>query len=76
MNSSTTEYSFVGDMVLLLREHAAEIKQGALADTDFEKGRLFGYYEVLSLIQQQARVFGINAAEISMADFDADTDIL
>ncbi|MEZ4618175.1 MAG: hypothetical protein R2867_22040 [Caldilineaceae bacterium] len=47
-----------------------------MANTDFEKGRLLAYYEVLSLIQQQAVVFDIDLAEIGLKDFNVDKDIL
>ncbi|MEZ4864117.1 MAG: hypothetical protein R3C14_22575 [Caldilineaceae bacterium] len=76
MNYPINEYSFVRDVVLLLRANVAGIKQSASSSFDFEKGRLFAYYEVLSLIQQQAKAFGIDMAEINMQDFNADRDVL
>jgi len=54
----------------------SKIKTGDLANTDFEKGRLLAYYEVLSLIQQQAIVFDLDLAEIGLKDFNVDKDIL
>lgn len=75
MNSSN-EYNFLKDLVLLLRDHATQVKQSTLANMEFEKGRLLAYYEVLSLIQQQAKAFGVDMAEINMEDFDPDKDIL
>ena len=61
---------------MLLYDNANRIKQNTSDDMEFEKGRLFAYYEVLSLIQQQAKAFGIDMAKINMENFDADRDIL
>jgi len=75
MNSSN-EYNFLKDLVLLLRDLVTQVKQSTSPSMEFEKGRLLAYYEVLSLIQQQAKAFGVDMAEINMEDFDPDKDIL
>lgn len=73
---SADVYNFLSDLVVLLREKAAEAKDEARIGSDYEKGRHFAYYEVLSLIQQQSQAFGIKMEDIGMAGFDPDKDIL
>ncbi|QNP43748.1 hypothetical protein H9L15_03535 [Sphingomonas daechungensis] len=43
-----------------------EDKSDAAAGDDFAKGRKFGLGEALSLLQQEARAFGIDAASIGL----------
>jgi hypothetical protein len=47
-------FDFLSDLVTLHWEKAEEAKDEAKDGGDYEKGKHFGYYEVLSLIQQQA----------------------
>jgi len=42
----------------------------------FNLGRAFAYYEVVSLMQQQAAVFELPLMALSLADIDADRDLL
>lgn len=68
--------NFLSDLVILLREKASEVKSGCATGNDYEKGRLFAYYEVLSLIHQQAQAFGIDLNKIGMTNFNPDQDVL
>jgi hypothetical protein len=76
MIDQDSNINFMRDLAALLREKALESKQEAKTGGDFEKGRQIAYYEVLSLIQEQACVFDINLVEIGLNDFDADRDLL
>jgi len=60
----------------LLREKTEEAKTAARVGGEYEKGQHFAYYEVLSLICQQAKVFGLGLESIGMGGFDPDRDIL
>jgi hypothetical protein len=42
----------------------------------FALGRLTAYYEVLSLVKQQAEAFGIDVTALSLQGFDPDRDLL
>lgn len=46
------------------------------ADRVFESGRLTAYYEVISLMQQQAVAFGIELGELALDDIDPERDLL
>jgi hypothetical protein len=82
MNSmpSPTE-NFLLDLGLLLRREALDAKSRMLSsrgssDGDFDSGRLTAYYEVLSLMKQQAVAFGLSEEAISLAGFDPDSNLL
>jgi len=44
--------------------------------SDYDKGRHFALYEVVSLLTQQAEAFGMDRAEIGLADVDPERDLL
>jgi hypothetical protein len=44
--------------------------------SDYDKGRHFALYEVVSLLVQQADAFGIDRAVIGLAGIDPERDIL
>lgn len=46
------------------------------ADRSFETGRLTAYYEMVSLMQQQAIAFGIELTKVALDDIDPDRDLL
>lgn len=77
--SSLGEY--LSDLGALLKHEALEARSQASAETDelshqFALGRLTAYYEVLSLMKQQAEAFGIDAAALSLEHFDPDRELL
>jgi hypothetical protein len=45
-------------------------------DRQFQQGRHMAYYEVLSLMQQQALAFNLPLRDLSLDGFDADRDLL
>jgi len=53
---STTEH-YLDDLLNELLDDALEVKTNAT--TEFEQGRLMGYYEVILTALNQARAFGI-----------------
>lgn len=74
-------YNFLRDLSLLLKEDALEAKNRACssvgtADHAFELGRLTAYYEVVSLMKQQAVAFGVSEESISLSGFDPESDLL
>jgi hypothetical protein len=76
----SVEANYLRDLGYELREAALEAKNRAAkasAETkDFEAGRAFAYYEVLSLMQQQAEVFELPLAKLALDGLDADRDLL
>ena len=72
---------YVLDLGALLKEKALEAKAQASAaagspEHQFELGRSMAYYEVLSLMTQQADAFGLPRAALSLRDFDPEVDLL
>ena len=77
--SNTIGY-YVLDLGALLKQEALDAKARAVAatgssDHQFELGRVFGYYEVLSLMKQQAETFGIPLTALSLEGFNPDSII-
>ncbi len=48
----------------------------ARSASEYDKGRHFALYEVVSLLAQQADAFGIDRAEIGLAGVDPERDLL
>jgi hypothetical protein len=72
--------NYLRDLGYLVRESALEAKRRAneAADDDraFEQGRALAYYEVVSLMKEQALAFGIDPSRLSLADVNPDQDLL
>ncbi len=72
-----TEMNYVRDLVGMIVEKAKEAKQRRdSSNADYDIGRLMAYHEVVSLIQQQAEVFGLSQDEIGMPQINPDVDLL
>lgn len=79
--SADTLMSYLRDTNALLLEKArtAKARKAAAIDTDdhaYQNGRVFSYYEVISLLRDQALAFGIDPAEIDLGAVDLERDIL
>jgi hypothetical protein len=79
--SNNTFGNYLTDLGFLLKDAALEAKARAAKETgepgyQYALGRAQAYYEVLSLMQQQARAFGVDAKDLSLQGFDADRDLL
>lgn len=67
----------INDVSRELIEKARTAKsEAARSGSDYDKGRHFALYEVISLMTQQADAFGIDRAAIGLAGVDADRDLL
>jgi hypothetical protein len=78
-NETTANYlRDLGDLVKrsALGARAERDAASAEADRAFESGRLTAYYEVVSLMQQQAVAFGIELGELALDDIDPERDLL
>jgi hypothetical protein len=73
---SDTHANYLRDLGQLLREQALEANRARAAGDEFERGRVFAFHEVLSLMQQQATAFDLPLADLSLDGFDADRDLL
>ena len=60
---------------LLDRAKVAKV-EAAQSGSDYDKGRHFALYEVISLLTQQSDAFGIGPTEIGLADDDPERDVL
>jgi len=73
---------YLRDLGNLLKEKALEAQQFAqkeLQGTEgyhLESGRLTAYYEVISLMQQQAQGFQIPLEELDLHDIEPDRDLI
>lgn len=74
--NNTWQY-YVSDLGKLLKERAFDAKKERDAKGgDFEFGKLLAYNEVISLMQNQAQVFGLPLEEMGLAGIDPDNDLL
>ena len=71
-----TSANVLRDLGQLVREQGLEAKRAAASGDAFERGRVFAFHEVLSLMQQQATAFNLPLADLSLDGFDADRDLL
>jgi len=72
---------YLRDLGLLLKERALEARsdRDAAKGSDrsaYAEGRLMGLYEVISLMQQQATAFGLEASDLNLHDLDPERDLL
>jgi hypothetical protein len=70
--------NFILDLGALVKEAAlkAAARSGSGGADQFEAGRAMAWYEVASLIQQQAVAFGLSPSQVGFGDFDAERDLL
>ena len=73
--------NYLYDLGMLLKRDALEARSRAKAaagtpDHDYESGRAFAYYEVISLMVQQAAVFELPPGTMGLDDIDPDEDLL
>jgi hypothetical protein len=72
--------NYLLDLGRLIRESGEATKTAVAAaaenDRQFQQGRQMAYYEVLSLMQQQAVAFDLPLDDLSLDGFDADRDLL
>lgn len=71
---------YLGDLGYLIREAGEAVKDDVAAaneeDRLFEQGRQMAYYEVLSLMQQQANAFELPLDDIRLNGLDPERDVL
>ena len=66
-----TERNYLFDLGQELVLLAKRIESESQAPEDqFQRGRRFAIYEVLSLMKQQAETFGLAATQIGLEEFD------
>jgi hypothetical protein len=69
---------YLRDLGHILREAAEKLREEARReDADkFLNGRAFAYYEVVSLMQQQAIAFQLPLSDLAFDGLDPDRDLL
>lgn len=76
METSTVQ-RMLSDVATELIEKAKAAKADAeQSGSDYDKGRHFALYEVISLLTQQAEAFGVDQREIGLGGIDAERDLL
>jgi hypothetical protein len=66
-----THANYLRDLGYLIRERGEEARKAAVsADSDFERGRQFAYFEVLDLMQHQAEAFGLPLVDLALDGLD------
>jgi hypothetical protein len=60
----------------LLDKARAAKADAARSVSDFDRGRHFAFYEMVSLLAQQADAFGIDRELIGLAGIDPERDLL
>ena len=60
----------------LLEKARAAKADAAHSGSDYDKGRHFALYEVISLLVQQADAFGIDRAAVGLSGVDPECDLL
>jgi hypothetical protein len=73
MQDNNNAMLFIRDLVYIIREMDKKAKESQ--NDQFDIGRRFAFYEILSLIEQQAIAFGYDKKDIGMDDFNPDESI-
>ena len=73
--------NYVLDLGVLVKEKALEAKttkdkSSCEKDDDYHLGYLMAFYEIVSLMQQQAAVFDIDLAQLGLEDIDPESELL
>ena len=75
-----THAHYLRDLGYLLREAGEAAKRDAASaaesDRKYQRGRVMAYYEVLSLMEQQAVAFDLPLQELSLDGLDPERDLL
>jgi len=74
-----TAQHYLLDLGTLLKEQAVAARRNSKSEGptgSFALGRLMAYHEVISLMQQQALVFGLSLESLSLHDIDPERDLL
>ncbi len=64
MSRLITYKNFLIDLVPLIKENLDEVK--TVQQNDYNSGKIFAYFDVLTLIQMQAKNFGISLKELGL----------
>jgi hypothetical protein len=75
---TSTAENFILDLGALVKEGALKAVASSQASgmDQFEAGRAIAWYEVVSLVLQQAAAFGMSPSQVGLSEFDAERDLL
>ena len=78
---SVATENYLLDLGSLVKRKALDIRTrlrsaSESCQDDFELGQLAAYYEVISLMRDQALIFELSEESLSLAGFDPDTELL
>ncbi|MES2888197.1 MAG: hypothetical protein V4739_09290 [Pseudomonadota bacterium] len=75
--AATSYELYLRDLGYQVRELAIESKQvAAKTNSDFSIGYMAGFHRIVSLMQQQAKVFDIPLADIALDGIDPDSELV
>lgn len=76
MKSEKHKY-YLQDLISFIKEEARNSKLNKVkSPSDYNKGHLMAYYEVISLMKEQAIVFDMDLEELGLNDIDPESDLL
>jgi hypothetical protein len=69
---------YLRDLGSLIRELASKARDIAGADPhdDYAQGQVFAYYEIVTVLLNQAAAFGLSPADIGLDGFDPERELL
>jgi len=71
MNRVITYKYYLLDLVPIIMDNSKSlIKKHQQNNTDFVDGQIFAYYNILSLMQQQAIAFGLDLNELGLQELE------
>jgi uncharacterized protein (DUF3084 family) len=76
-DKSSVHANYLRDVGLLLKERALQAQRDRVqAPSEFEDGRVMAYYEVISLLRNEAETFGLGPDDLQLHDIDPDRDLI
>ena len=78
MTDERTADLYLRDLGILVAEQARQARADRDADPkdSFALGRLTGWHEIVSLMQQQAEAFGLAVEDVGLGGIDPERDLL
>ncbi len=71
MKEAITYKHYLLDLVPIIKENSKSLIQKQQKNhSDFVDGQIFAYYDILSVMQQQAIAFGLDVNEIGLQELE------
>ncbi len=73
MSTPLPAENFLKDYIFIIREQLSKTRQKC--DNEYDRGRVFAYYDILSILQMQAQSFEIDLDKIGL-DYELTNELL